>query len=68
MAGTVEEKDARGRPFIGVMFDCCNVYVRVYKNRIGTAYVGWCPRCGKKVEARCGHGGEGTDQRMFRAK
>lgn len=63
-----EQTDARGRRYIGVMFDCCRVYVHVYKNRIGTAYVGWCPRCGRRVEAKCGHGAQGTDQRIFRAR
>jgi len=62
-----ERHDARGRAYIGVLFDCCRVYARVYKNAAGTAYVGWCPRCARSITARCGHGQDGTDQRIFRA-
>ena len=63
-----EQTDARGRAFIGIYFECCNVYSRIYKNAAGTAYVGWCPRCAAKITARCGHGQDGTDQRIFRAQ
>ncbi len=38
------------RPFVGIVWECCKVYSRVYLNRRGTAYVGWCPRCGKRVQ------------------
>jgi len=57
-----------GRPFVGVQFDCCGVYLRVYKNHAGTAYVGWCPKCMRKVEIKCGRGRTGTDQRFFHAE
>ena len=60
--------DARGRAYIGVHFKCCNVYARVYKNAAGTHYVGWCPRCAARVQARCGRGGDGTEQRIFRTE
>lgn len=56
---------AKPRDYIGIHFRCCNIYGRIYKNRAGTAYVGWCPRCAKKVEAKVGNNGQGTDQRIF---
>ncbi len=55
----------KAKEFIGIHFRCCNVYGRVYKNKAGTAYVGWCPRCMRKVEAKVGRDGQGTDQRIF---
>ena len=37
-------------PFIGVSWECCKAYSRVYLNKKRTAYVGWCPKCGKRVQ------------------
>jgi hypothetical protein len=55
---------ATSRPFISVQFDCCNVYLRIYRSADGTAYRGRCPRCGKPVHFAVGQGG--TDARVFR--
>ena len=52
------------RPFISVQFDCCNVYLRIYRSADGTAYRGRCPRCGQTVHFAVGPGG--TDSRTFR--
>ena len=53
------------KDFVGVMFTCCNVYGRVYKNKEGTAYVGRCPKCLRPVRLKIGEGG--VDSRFFYA-
>lgn len=54
-----------GRPWLSVMFDCCRVYQRVYRNAAGDRYSGRCPKCGRSVGFRVGHGG--VTARSFRA-
>lgn len=54
------------KKFLGVMFECCNVYQRIYLNKEKNAYEGRCPKCYKMVKARVGPGG--TSARMFRAR
>jgi hypothetical protein len=58
---------ARGeaKRFVGVHFACCRVYTRIYINRDESAYVGNCPRCGKRV--RLGIAPDGVDSRFFTA-
>ena len=58
-----EEKTGNKFNFLGVMFNCCSVYTRIYKNKDGTAYVGRCPRCLKSVRIPVGEGG--TSERFF---
>ncbi|TET31818.1 MAG: hypothetical protein E3J72_21275 [Planctomycetota bacterium] len=64
-----DKENAEGegdRPFIGILFECCNIYNRIYINKMQTAYVGWCPRCGAKIEIPIDP--NGTDERFFRAR
>ena len=59
-----ENKSQIKRQFLGIWFECCHVYGRLYKNKAGTMYYGRCPRCLRSVRVRVGEGG--TNQRFFR--
>jgi len=60
-----EEKTVPKTNYLGIMFNCCSVYSRIYKNKAGTAYVGRCPKCLKNVKIQVGEGG--TSGRFFNA-
>jgi len=64
--GDPAQTSLRGRPWVGIRFDCCGVYARVYRNTDGTMYRGICPRCLRRVTLRVGSGG--TDARFFAAE
>lgn len=57
--------DRKPRPFLGVKFDCCSIYSRIYQNKDRTHYVGNCPKCAKQIRIRIGHGG--SSNRFFTA-
>tara|TARA_B100000686_G_scaffold348489_1_gene439649 strand:- start:108 stop:287 length:180 start_codon:yes stop_codon:yes gene_type:complete len=54
------------KKFLGIMFECCNIYRRIYINKEGNAYKGRCPKCFSEVEVRIGECG--SDKRFFRAR
>ena len=53
----------KAKEFIGVKFNCCGTYQRIYKSADGKSYEGRCPRCMRPVRFLVGPGG--TDERMF---
>lgn len=57
------DPNASARPFLRVLFRCCNVYQRVYRDPTTPTYNGRCPKCGGIIRFRVGEGG--TDQRFF---
>lgn len=52
------------KKFLGILFECCHVYSRIYPNKSNTAYEGSCPKCLKKVSIKIGKGG--TNNRFFK--
>lgn len=61
----MDNEKKTGRPFVGIFFTCCKVYSRIYLNKQGTAFVGWCPRCAAKVEMKVSP--TGSTSRFFTA-
>ena len=54
------------KKFLGIMFECCNIYQRIYLNKEGNAYEGHCPKCFAEVKALIG--ADGSASRFFRAR
>lgn len=59
----MSKKRNKGRPYLGIIFKCCNVYSRIYLNKDKTAFVGWCPRCGRKTKIKASK--NGVSDRFF---
>lgn len=53
------------RPYVGIIFRCCGVYARIYRNAHGSAYEGHCPRCARPVRIKISP--DGIDARFFEA-
>ena len=51
------------KPWLGIMFECCNVYRRIYMNNDQNAYEGMCPRCGGKIKVIISP--DGATRRIF---
>ncbi len=68
MVMLMDEKpsSAAGRPFLSLHLKCCHVYVRIYPNVAGDAYVGNCPRCAAPVRVSIVEEG-GSSSRIFTA-
>jgi len=60
-----QQSGSSRRRYLGIQFACCGVYQRIYVNRSGTAYEGYCPRCSRPVRIEIGPGG--SDRRFFTA-
>lgn len=54
------------RPFLRILFECCNVYQRIYRDRQGHSYSGRCPHCLRPIQFRVGP--DGTTARDFRVR
>lgn len=57
------KKRKKRRPYLGIIFKCCNVYSRIYLNKDKTAFVGRCPRCGKNTKIKVSK--DGVSDRFF---
>lgn len=54
------------KKFIGILFECCNIYRRIYINKEKNGYEGRCPKCRGEIKVKIGQGG--TDTRFFKAR
>ncbi len=57
-------KPRQGRKFIGVKFECCGVYSRIYFDEKRNGYYGCCPMCHRPVNVRVDPE-TGVDGRFF---
>jgi len=50
MTDKSKDKERKPRPHVGVIFRCCKIYQRIYLNKKGDAFIGYCPKCSAKME------------------
>ncbi|MEE9390968.1 MAG: hypothetical protein V3W41_00510 [Planctomycetota bacterium] len=62
----MRDSKPKTRGFLGIFFDCCQTYGRIYANAANSHYAGHCPRCLRPIRIRIGQGG--SKQRLFRAR
>lgn len=62
-----DKPSSQGRKYLGIKFECCDVYQRVYFNEKQKMYIGRCPRCLKRVKIAV-DSEKGTSHRFFRAE
>jgi hypothetical protein len=48
---------AQHRPYLRVLFECCSIYQRIYRDPSGKSYTARCPRCLKPVRFLVGENG-----------
>ena len=53
------------RPFLGIHFECCGLYGRIYRDPNFRVYRGRCPKCLRSLEIPIGQGGRAG--RFYRA-
>ncbi|MFQ5429175.1 MAG: hypothetical protein ACE5E1_02595 [Phycisphaerae bacterium] len=56
-AETTGERTPCRRPWVGVHFECCGVYSRIYRRPEARQYEGRCPQCGLPIRIRVGPNG-----------
>jgi hypothetical protein len=52
-----------GKRWLGILFNCCHVYGRIYKDAANRRYRGRCPSCGTPIDVPVGPAG--TNRRFF---
>ena len=53
----MDEKPYLHRPYLRVLFECCGVYQRIYRDPHGDRYTGRCPRCLRTIRFKVGPNG-----------
>jgi hypothetical protein len=58
-----DDQTPQPRPFLRVLFECCSIYQRIYRDLNGKSYSGRCPRCLRPIRFLVGE--KGTACRDF---